>query len=93
MAWYLADIRRGIEADGWRGGHHVYVNRTVTGIVRVIGKGGLTAVVKLDEARRRLRVVRDAAGNPIAVRGQTKQETRWDAREARRFDQRRCLAA
>jgi hypothetical protein len=93
MAWYLAEIREGIEADGWRSGHHVYVNRTVTGLVRVIGRGGLTAVVKLGEARRRLRVVRDAAGNPVAVRGQHKQEIRWEAREARRFDGRRCLAA
>ena len=64
-----------------------------TGVVRVIGKGGLTAVLKLDAARRLLRVVRDAAGNPIPIRGQTKQEIRWSEHEARRFDDRRCLAA
>jgi hypothetical protein len=90
MAWYLATIRKGLEVDGYRTGHHVYVCRMPTGVVRVIAAGGLTAVVKLAEARRRLRVCRDAAGNPVAVRG---QEMKWHARESRRFDQRPCLAA
>lgn len=94
MAWYLATIERGVDGiEPFATGRHCYINRTVTGVVRVIAAGGLTAVVRLDEARRRLRVCRDAAGNPVAVRGQTKQEIRWSAREARRFDGRRCLAA
>jgi hypothetical protein len=94
MAWYLAEIREGIDGvAAFATGRHCYVSRTLTGVVRVIAANGVTAVVKLGEARRRLRVVRDTAGNPIPVSGQGKREMTWHAREARRFDGRRCLAA
>lgn len=84
--WYLATITDGIDLAPWQTGHHCYVNRTVTGKVKVIGKAGATAILTLAEARKRVRVKFDKAGQPVKVRGQTKQDIKWQARESRRFD-------
>ena len=92
--WYLATIVNGIDVNGLTTGRHCYVNRTPTGLVRIIAAGGLTALVRVDEARRRVRVERGRDGRPVAVRNQVKQEIRWsETREARRFDQKPGLAA
>lgn len=80
--WYLATITDGINMGPWATGRHCYVNRTVTGMVKVIGARGVTAIL----ARKRIQVSRNAKGEPVRVRCQTKQDVRWQAREARRFD-------
>jgi hypothetical protein len=86
MNWYLAEITNGIDVEGLQTGRHVHICRMPTGVVRVIGARGITAVVKVEEARRRVRVVKDAAGRPVKVRGQVRREAFWnERREARRF--------
>lgn len=84
--WYLATIIDGINHAPWATGRHCYVSRTATGMVKVIGAKGVTVILKLDEARRRVRVSRDKDGEPVRVRGQIKQDAKWQEREGRRFD-------
>ncbi|MDB5295990.1 MAG: hypothetical protein JWO31_1973 [Phycisphaerales bacterium] len=86
MNWHTATIVRGIESTPFRTGQTVFVNRTVTGFVRVVVAGGTsTALVRLDEARRRVRVVRDEAGRPVPAPRPVQLDIAWDKREARRF--------
>ena len=79
--WFLAEIVSGLPVTGWESGHHAYV-RVAGDKVQVRGKGGLRAVVKIDEARRRLRTVRKADGSPVAVARQERWSEEWTARTA-----------
>jgi hypothetical protein len=82
--WYLGYVTQGVAIKGFTTGSPVYFNVLPHGRVRVIGLGGVTAVLTLAEATKRLKCERTAGGRPIRVRD---QGCRWDrAREGRRFD-------
>jgi hypothetical protein len=84
MVWHLATIQNGLDVNGFRSGHHVYVSRTPDGRVFVLGKGDVTAVLTLAEAARRLRTVRYPDGRPVRVARQQRQCDRWfEARAGR----------
>lgn len=82
--WFLASIINGINTASFATGRHVYFSISPTGMVRVVGAKGATAVITLAEAKRRLRTERKD-GKPVAVRSMVPDRA-WQAREARRFD-------
>ncbi len=77
-AWFLCVITAGLDADGYRPGHHVYASVTPDGRVFVLAKGGRRVTFKgMDAAARHLSRVRGRDGRPVRVANQEHQWDRW----------------
>jgi hypothetical protein len=75
--WWLCEIVKGLDLDGYRLGHRVYAHVTPDGRVLILAKGGRRVTFKtMADAGRHIRRVRRNGGY-VRVKDQAKQFERW----------------